>query len=445
MATSASGFDNSPGTPPAEAGRSKTNSRCALQGCFLRRWALGLIAALVLFSLYASHRLVLLGRTVESELAQIRAAGYPTTAAELDKMCSQEGWEGAFIAALSLVQRPTQEQSAELYAKVPIANGALGAGGEPLCTATRESIEAYLEANAQALRALKGAATLPPSAYPVTIEASLFSSVHVAAKILQLSALLNADRGDAANAIEAVTVLLALGRSLEEGPCLTFSRVGNVICCLGTNALQDTLERLLGSLTEQDFERLQDELILHDDPERFRRILIGERAIMIDSFLSGRFPFGIYDPLVDPVHEVARFLYVASGSRDIDLLRFLDLSAASIEAVEAPLSERLTRWRALSAKESYWKDLANRDLEHHARVRTAVAAVGVQRSRMVLGRLLVSPAELLPQAPPWPNDPFDGQPLRYHRVDGGYKVYSVGQDGVDDAGTHDDIVFIIRG
>jgi len=54
-----------------------------------------------------------------------------------------------------------------------------------------------------------------------------------------------------------------------------------------------------------------------------------------------------------------------------------------------------------------------------------------------------------------PDDPFDGQPLRYHRLDKGYVIYSIGSDGEDNGGrerpasvkstdkTHYDITFIV--
>ncbi len=43
--------------------------------------------------------------------------------------------------------------------------------------------------------------------------------------------------------------------------------------------------------------------------------------------------------------------------------------------------------------------------------------------------------ELVPQfLPTVLADPFDGQPLRYHRLAKGYVIYSVGQDGHDDGG-----------
>jgi hypothetical protein len=47
-------------------------------------------------------------------------------------------------------------------------------------------------------------------------------------------------------------------------------------------------------------------------------------------------------------------------------------------------------------------------------------------------------------------DPFDGEPLRYAAVDGGFRVYSVGPNGVDNGGEHesdaeiDDVAVRIR-
>jgi hypothetical protein len=33
-----------------------------------------------------------------------------------------------------------------------------------------------------------------------------------------------------------------------------------------------------------------------------------------------------------------------------------------------------------------------------------------------------------------PSDPFDGQPLRFHKLERGFVVYSVGQDREDNGG-----------
>jgi hypothetical protein len=44
-----------------------------------------------------------------------------------------------------------------------------------------------------------------------------------------------------------------------------------------------------------------------------------------------------------------------------------------------------------------------------------------------------------------PKDPFDGQPIRYCKLDKGYVVYSVGEDRKDDKGlSKADVVFSVR-
>jgi len=64
----------------------------------------------------------------------------------------------------------------------------------------------------------------------------------------------------------------------------------------------------------------------------------------------------------------------------------------------------------------------------------AVAAF-VERFRLARGSLPENLNELVPQfLSAVPGDPFDGQPLRYHRLGKGYVIYSVGRDGLDDGG-----------
>jgi hypothetical protein len=54
---------------------------------------------------------------------------------------------------------------------------------------------------------------------------------------------------------------------------------------------------------------------------------------------------------------------------------------------------------------------------------------------LLKGHLPENLNELMPQfLPAVPIDPFDGQPLRCHRLAKGYVIYSVGSDGHDDGG-----------
>jgi len=92
-----------------------------------------------------------------------------------------------------------------------------------------------------------------------------------------------------------------------------------------------------------------------------------------------------------------------------------------------------------------------------AEVKAAQTALAVERFRQANGKLPEKLSELVPQfLPAVPDDPFDGQPLRYHRLDKGYVVYSIGSDGEDNGGrerpanvkstdkTHYDITFTVE-
>jgi hypothetical protein len=78
---------------------------------------------------------------------------------------------------------------------------------------------------------------------------------------------------------------------------------------------------------------------------------------------------------------------------------------------------------------------SEKEINGLAQVRTAQAALAVERFRLAHGRLPENLNELVPQfLSTVPSDPFDGAPLRYHRLAKGYVIYSVGSDGHDDGG-----------
>ena len=70
-----------------------------------------------------------------------------------------------------------------------------------------------------------------------------------------------------------------------------------------------------------------------------------------------------------------------------------------------------------------------------AQVYSAQTALAVERFRLAHGTLPERLDALVPQfVSAVPADPFDGQPLRYHRFERGYVIYSVGEDGEDNGG-----------
>ncbi len=79
------------------------------------------------------------------------------------------------------------------------------------------------------------------------------------------------------------------------------------------------------------------------------------------------------------------------------------------------------------------------DLRAQASLRTAVAALAIERHRQAHGGLPESLDQLVPDyLDAVPTDPFTGDPMKYVKSADGYTVYSVGDDLTDDGGTRYD-------
>lgn len=75
------------------------------------------------------------------------------------------------------------------------------------------------------------------------------------------------------------------------------------------------------------------------------------------------------------------------------------------------------------------------DLRGIARMDCALTALEVERYRLAEGRLPETLEALVPKfIEAVPIDPFDGKPLRYMRLEKGYTIYSIGEDGEDNGG-----------
>ena len=75
------------------------------------------------------------------------------------------------------------------------------------------------------------------------------------------------------------------------------------------------------------------------------------------------------------------------------------------------------------------------ELKRVAQLEVAKTLLAVERYRLAHASLPETLDQLVPDyLAAVPLDPFDGAPLRYKRLDRGFLVYSVGEDGKDDGG-----------
>jgi hypothetical protein len=75
------------------------------------------------------------------------------------------------------------------------------------------------------------------------------------------------------------------------------------------------------------------------------------------------------------------------------------------------------------------------DVRSIAQLHTARTGLAIQRYRLATGKLPDNLTELIPTyLDAVPKDPFDGKDLRYKKLETGFVVYSIGEDGNDDGG-----------
>jgi hypothetical protein len=137
------------------------------------------------------------------------------------------------------------------------------------------------------------------------------------------------------------------------------------------------------------------------------------------------------------------------GIQGRGLLDILDYMDACVEAARLPLTERVARFREIEQEVGELSFLhlviklvagpmgriGELDLRLHAHLDLAKAALAIERYRLATGNVPDELAELVPAyLDEVPIDPFDARPIRYKRTEPGYLLYSVMEDGEDNAG-----------
>jgi hypothetical protein len=143
-------------------------------------------------------------------------------------------------------------------------------------------------------------------------------------------------------------------------------------------------------------------------------------------------------------------LYSASSIKKRDALLFLDYYPDVIEASALPPADRLKRLMKIDADyKSYsaahlvlhmnihYRSIWKIGVRVKGQLSCAETALAIERYRLKYGRLPDSLDRLVGEfIDKVPLDPFDGKPMRYRKLegDGGYTLYIIGEDGVDDGG-----------
>ncbi len=382
-------------------------------------------------------------KPLERRLEALRAAGCLTSFAELE--ASARLPEGAQNAA-ALYERA-------FAAFVPWADetNAIAFGGAevpergvPLPESAIQTIGDFLASNRECLSLLREAAGIEDCRYDRTL-AELVphpDGLRMCATLLKLNSLCLGQQGDSNGVVLSVRDGLRLAASLRCGPVMITYFVRMNLCAVALKGLEWALSAT--DFTDRQLSELNDMLAATARTLDFAEVLAGERSYMIETYDDSPDVHGpmFYSPLLK-----------LACVRRLDLMDNLSYMAEAIEASQLDGAQRLARFRKMekkAARRSFLHvtikmvsqsttGLIEAELRLYARLLLTRTALAIERYRLMTGSVPDELEELVPQyLEQVPIDPFDGQPIRYRRMQPGYVLYSVDADGRDNGGRERD-------
>jgi hypothetical protein len=391
------------------------------------------------------------GYKLKKRLQALQNRGHPVTLEDLERSYSlpagAKNGADVYLAAFSNYKKWDKDAMRAL----PVAGRAsMPARTEPLDAPTRQHIERFLSDNGQALSLLYKAASIehcryPDDLTPVSNEIKyrrygMGTDVQRAARLLRLEALIASEDKDVDKLLASISTSLALARSID-GPLMIHRSTHDDVLGDTYRSIEQAINRI--PLTDEQLLRLSALVKESDNDKGFKRALLAEQCLGLHKFIAplkevskriGDQESGQFRALV-----ISRML----GSNSRHALGYIDLMQKSIDALELPDRDRLTAFEAIrqsaprNRQGRIIRDILTleREIDRQARARLTLAALAVERYRLAEGHLPQSLNNLVPAyAEIVPEDPFNGQNLRYRRLKTGFVVYSVNDDLSDNGG-----------
>jgi len=429
-----------------------------------------IIAAFVVFRLILRSKL-------NARLDAIAAAGYPVTCAELDDWYAiPESAENAADTIRDSFSHYNKWEEDKKRKLLPIVGGAeLPLRTEPLTGGTKALITQYLTDNQRALELLHKGAAVEHSRYPIDLSKGFealmpdLSNIRDGAKLLNLEAILHTENGKPEKVVDSITSTFGLARSISKEPILVSQLVRIACQSLAVSTLEHAINRT--EFTDEQLVSLIGTLVNAEDLSAMTRAFAGERCAGHSIF---KMPAVQIPRLADggssPLSVVAIALYRFAGLADMDAIVYLDIMGDYIESFKLPPEQQQEAAGAVNARFEKTSRIhvllhiimpalsrvISIDVRTVAQLRTAQAGLAVQGYRLAAGRLPDTLAELVPTyLDAVPKDPFDGKDLRYKKLEAGFVIYSIGEDGNDDGGKEkprkrtkppapEDVTFIVQ-
>jgi hypothetical protein len=403
----------------------------------VRHVILGAFALLVLAGLL---RMAILNSGANRRIEALRAAGQPTSLAELSvRNKLPMGVENAapiYESAFAAYVPPGEDVNVPFIGRknVPLPRGTVLSG--PIAQTAADS----LAANEKCLTLLHQAAAIETCRYEYEYgkASPKYDKVRSCAQLLRLAAVRHACEGETEAVVRCIKDTLCLGESLRQEPTLMPFLMHNAINGLTLRTLEWALN--LTVFTDPQLQDLDATLADAAGKTNLAYAMATERCFMIDA---------IRDPSLMGSQGPEVKIVMFPGIRSQGLIDILDYMGDCIQAAGLPRAERAARFNEIEARREKlpkWHVLAhvlapalNRIsiLESRAQADMDLAriALAIERYRLAKGEL---PEQLTDLVPAYlaevPTDPFDGQPIRYRPTEPGYVVYSVGDDGNENGG-----------
>ena len=316
----------------------------------------------------------------------------------------------------------------------------------------------YSALNSNALAQARAAIQLPRCRYPVDLALGLdallphLAKLKAIARVAQFQTLLDT------NAVaSSVSTMIGIARTLDQEPVLISKLIRLAILNMAVAALERRLNT--AALSDHDMDLLSRSLMEAAKTNQIANGLAGERAMFFPLFRMNLAQMGRLaktsgddnpEPSAPPLSGSLSQFFKVTGFFERDLRFYLhametNISLAATYPKNVPHITDVEAQIFRTCKNRYYilsgmllpalETAIIKEANSLAQVRAAQTALSVERFRLQHGTLPNKLDELVPQfLSAVPPDPFDGQPLRYRRLEKGFVIYSIGSDGEDNGG-----------
>lgn len=395
-------------------------------------------------------------------LTAIHAAGYPVTLNELHNYYATppSNQNAAFIYSrvFSLVDLNNQNS---LEGQLP-EKQLVPPRGQPLTSEVRTNFARILAENRELFSLLHEATNYSACRFPIDLRVGFnillphLSKTKRLTTLLTTEGLLYASDRRPEECAKAFRAAQAVAGSVSQEPIL-ISHLVHIACSTITIKRLELALNLV-ELSAADLSLLQKHYASCERSPGMARAFAGERAFGLAFFLDPRIQGGMFGNTGGgniPQGLAGRALFTglkASGLLAKDRAYYLSYMSNTVALAELPVTDRfkvppgsmpqVATNRFLLFSRLLLPALARaieRDNEYIARLRVVQTGLAIERYRAAHAGAL--PQSLDQLAPTYigtlPID-LDGSPLKFQKLDKGYRIYSTGIDGRDDGGKETD-------